>query len=206
MSAYAEALALPHLGNNFFFEGSANLTGYRYFRNPVLDFNSLEATAGLLKVFREFHDVGIYGRYEYSFLFGRDGNEILHEHSLATGIRKTFQFSRANALFVAAEADFVLGGEPDYALAHDFSFFAAHQVDWSRYFNTSLFYQMNIYDFLENGRADLRNSLGLNLNFRPLKWVTVSATSWLGWNASNREEYDYFVANIGGSITASVNF
>lgn len=206
MSAYAEAIALPHLGGNYFFEGSANITGYRYFRNPILDFNSLEATAGLLKVFREFHDVGLYARYEFTYLFGTNGGDLLSEHSIATGLRKTFQFSRANALFVAAEADFALGGGPGYALAHNFSFFAAHQLEWSRYFQTSLFYQMNIYDFLENGRADLRNSVGLNLGYKPLKWLTISATSWLGWNASNQSEYDYFVANLGGSITASINF
>lgn len=206
MSAYAEAIALPHLGGNYFLEASANFTGYRYFRNPVLDFNSLETTAGLLKVFREFHDVGLYARYEFTYLFGTDGGDLLTEHSLVTGLRKTFQFSRANALFVAAEADFVVGGEPGYALAHNFSLFAAHQLEWSRYFQTSLFYQGSIYDFIENGRADFRNSGGLNLGFKPVKWLTISATSWLGWNASNQSDYNYFVANLGGSINASINF
>jgi len=206
MSAFAEAIALPHLGANYFLEGSANLTGYRYFRNPVLDFNSLEATAGFLKIFREFHDVGLYARYEFTYLFATDGGDLLTEHSLVTGLRKTFQFSRANSLFVAAEADFAVGGDPGYALANNYSVFAAHQLEWSRSFQTSLFYQANVYDFLDNGRADLRNSGGLNFGFKPVNWLTISATTWLGWNASNQSEYNYFVANLGGSINASINF
>ncbi len=206
MSAYAEAVALPHLGNNYFFEGAGSIRGFRYFRNPVLDFNAVDASAGILKVFRELWDVGVYGRYEYNLLFAPGGGQILHEHSLVTGARKTFQFSRANALFVSAEADFSLGGNPGYALAHEFSLFAAHQIDWSRAFNTSLFYQMAVYDFREGGRGDLRNTLGLSAALRPLKWLTLSGSAWLGWNASNEEEYDFFVGNVGGAITALISF
>lgn len=207
MSAFGEAVALPHLGNNFFFEGIANLTGYRYLRNPVLDFNSLQASAGLLKVFREFHDVGLYTRYEYLYLFGRNGGNLLQEHSIAAGLRKTFQFNRAHALFLAAEAEFSLGGQPSYALTHDFSLYAAHHIDWSRWFNTSLFYRMDILPFTRNGgRTDLTNSLGMAFNVLPLRWLTISGTTWLGWNASNRSAHDYFIANLGGGITASINF
>jgi len=206
MSAFAEAVALPHLGNNFFFEGLGAIRGYRYFVNPVLDFNSLEASAGFLKIFREFADVGLYARYEYTLLFGRSGSQLLDEHSLVAGLRKTFQFTRAHALFLSAEADFSLGGEPGYALAHDFSLFAAHQVDWSRWFQTSLFYQMSVYAFRENGRADFRNSVGASAGFKPLRWLTISAVTWLGWNSSNESQYDFFVANLGGGINASISF
>lgn len=206
MSAFAEALVLPHLGNNFFLEGSANFSGYRYFRNPSLDFNALSASAGVLKIFREFADLGIYTRYEYDFLFSPGGSELLSEHSLAAGFRKTFQFTRANALFVSGEAAFSLGGWPSFALTHEFNLFAAHQIAWSRYFSTSLFYQMTIFDFRDNSRADLRNFTGLSADIRPLKWITLSATAWLGWNSSNESQYDFFVANLGGGITASINF
>lgn len=206
MSAYAEFLALPHLGNNFFFEAASSIRGFRYFRNPILDFNSVDASAGILKVFREFWDVGLYGRYKYSFLFEPGGGEILHEHSLIVGARKTFQFSRANALFLAAEADFAVGGEPGFALANEFSLFAAHQLDWSRWFNTSLFYQMAVYDFRYGGRADLRNTLGVSASIRPLKWFSITGSGWLGWNASNESEYDFFVGNVGGVVTASMSF
>lgn len=207
MSASAEAVALPHLGNNYFLEATARLEGYRFFRNPVLDFNSIEAGAGLLKVFREFADLGVYARYEYSELFSpRGAGELLHEHSLITGARKMFQFSRANALFLSAEASFTLGGAPEYALASEYTFFAAHQLQWSRYFQTSLFYQMQTLAFLEGGRADVRNSLGLSLNLQPVKWLSIYSSMWLGWNASNEEQYNFFVANLGGGVGASINF
>jgi hypothetical protein len=205
MSAYADALALPHIGGNVFLEGAAAIRGYRYFRNPTLDFNSLDVSAGVLKVFRELADVGLYGRYQFTYLFGRTG-DILNEHSLATGVRKTFQFSRANALFVSAEASFSLGGQPAYAMSHEFNVFAAHQLSWTRAFSTSLFYQMTVFDFTRNSRADLRNYIGLSADVRPLKWLTLSANSWLGWNASNEADYNFFVANLGGGITASINF
>lgn len=207
MSASLGAVALPHLGNNYFLEASAKIQGYRYFRNPVLDFNSIEAGAGIVKVFREFSDLGVYARYQYAELFSaRGAGELLHEHSLIAGVRKLFQFSRANALFLSAEASFSLGGAPDYALASEYTLFAAHQVQWTRYLQSSVFYQMQTLAFSEGGRADFRNSLGLTLNYQPLKWLSVYTTTWLGWNASNEEEYDFFAANLGGGVGASINF
>lgn len=207
MGASASATALPHLGANWFFEGFANISGYRYFRNSLLDFNSVNLGAGLVKIFPEFFGIGLYAHYEYSYLFSpRGGNEILHEHSIVTGVRKTVQFSRANALFLSAEANFVLGGEPAYALAHDVTFFAAHQVQWARMLKTSLFYQMQILSFWENGRTDLRNNVGLSLTFQPFKWFSIYSLTWLGWNSSNEEEYDFFVANLGGGLGGSITF
>ncbi|MCX7868978.1 MAG: hypothetical protein N2322_03410 [Terrimicrobiaceae bacterium] len=206
MGLTADALALPHIGSNFFLEGSGKVGGYRYFLNPSLDFNSVEATAGVLKVFRELWDIGLYGRYEFLHLWSPGAGGLLTEHALAAGLRKTFQFSRAHALFLSFEADFSLGGTPSYALAHEFNFFAAHQLEWSRWFSTSFFWQMAIFDFREDTRADLRNFIGLSAGVRPLRWLTVSASSWLGWNASNESEFDFFVANLGGGITASINF
>jgi len=207
MNGSLGAVALPHLGNNFFFEATARIQAYRYFVNPVLDFNSIQAGAGLLKVFRELGDVGFYARYEYSELFSaRGAGELLHEHSIIAGARKMFQFSRANALFLSAEANFSLGGEPDYALASEYTFFAAHQIQWSRYLQSSLYYQAQAIAFAEGGRADFRNSLGLTLNVQPAKWLSLYTTSWLGWNASNQGEYDFFVANLGGGVGAAISF
>jgi hypothetical protein len=206
MGLFAEAIVLPHLGNNFFLDTAVRVGGYRYFENSGLDFNSLAAAAGLLKVFREFYDVGVYARYEYSYLWEGSGTTLLSEHSISVGARKTFQINRANAVFVEAEADFSLGGWPDYALASEYSLSLAHQIQWARYFNTSTFYQLAAYDFSDGGRADLRNYLGLSAGFKPVRWVTLSASAWLGWNASNEGEYDFFVANLGGSLGASINF
>lgn len=206
MNAFAEAVVLPHLGGNFFFEGSGAIRGYRYFQNPVLDFNSVDASAGLLKIFRGLGDLGVYGRYDFTYLFGRNGEDILTEHSLVAGMRKTIQFSRAHALFLSSEASFSLGGEPAFAMTNEFNFFAAHRHGWTRVFSTSLFYQMTIYDFTQSNRADLRNYTGLSADIQPLKWLTLSASAWLGWNASNQSEFDFFVANLGGGITGSINF
>lgn len=207
MNGSVGAVALPHLGNNFFFEATARIQAYRYFVNPVLDFNSIQAGAGLLKVFREFGDVGLYARYEYSELFSpRGAGELLHEHSIITGVRKMFQFSRANALFLSAEANFSLGGSPAYALTSEYTFFAAHQIQWTRYLQSSLYYQMQALAFNQGGRADLRNNLGLTFNVQPFKWLSVYSTTWLGWNASNQSQYDFFVANLGGGVGAAISF
>lgn len=207
MNGSVGAVALPHLGNNFFFEATGRIQAYRYFVNPVLDFNSIQAGAGILKVFREFGDVGVYGRYEYSELFSaRGAGELLHEHSLIAGVRKMFQFSRANALFLSAEANFSLGGSPAYALTSEYTFFAAHQIQWTRYIQSSLYYQVQALAFNEGGRADLRNNLGFSFNIQPLKWLSVYSTTWLGWNASNQSQYNFFVANLGGGLGAAISF
>ena len=65
---------------------------------------------------------------------------------------------------------------------------------------------MQTLAFAEGGRADFRNSLGLSLNYQPLKWLSVYSTTWLGWNTSNEEQYNFFAANLGGGLGASINF
>ena len=207
MNGSVGAVALPNLGNNYFFEASARLQGYRYFSNPVLDFNSLDVGAGFLKVFREFGDLGLYARYDYSELFSaRNGGELLHQHAIITGVRKMFQFSRAQALFLSAEASFSLGGSPEYALASQYTLFAAHQVQWTRYIQTSLYYQMQTLAFTQGGRDDFRNNLGLSFNLQPFKWLSLYSSTWLGWNASNQSQYNFSVANLGGGLGAAISF
>jgi len=206
MGAYLEGLYLPHLGNNFFLEGAAAIRGFRYFRNPILDFNAVEVSAGLLKIIPELWGIGVYGRYQYDMLWYPGGGEILHEHTLVAGVRKGVTLSRAQTLFFSLEADFSLGGFPDFAMAHEFSFFASHQVEWTRYLYSSLYYQMAVYDFRYDNRADLRNTLGLLAGVQPFPWLNLSATTWLGWNASNDSFYDFFVVNAGGAVTATINF
>ena len=207
MNGSVGGVALPHLGNNYFFEASARVQVYRFFRNPVLDFNSVVAGAGFLKVIRELGDVGLYARYQYSDLVSPHGaGELLHEHVIITGARKMFQFSRAQALFLSAEASFNLGGVPDYALASQYTLFAAHQVQWTRAIQSSLYYQMQTLAFAEGGRTDLRNNLGISFNLQPYKWLSIYSSTWLGWNASNQSEYNFFAANLGGGVGANISF
>ena len=207
MNGSVGAVALPHLGNNYFFEASARVQAYRFFRNPVLDFNSIVAGVGFLKVFREYGDVGLYAHYQYSDLVSPHGaGELLHEHVIVTGLRKMFQFSRAQALFLSAEASFNLGGVPNYALASQYTLFAAHQIQWTRALQSSLYYQMQTLAFAEGGRTDFRNNVGLSLNLQPYKWLTIYSSTWLGWNASNQSEYNFFAANLGGGVGANISF
>jgi len=207
MNGSVGAVALPHIGNNYFFEASARVQVYRFFRNPVLDFNSVTAGAGFLKVFREFGDVGLYARYQYSDLVSpRGAGELLHEHLIITGVRKMFQFSRAQALFLSAEASFNLGGVPSYALASQYTLFAAHQVQWTRTIQSSLYYQMQTLSFSEGGRTDFRNNVGLSFNYQPYKWLSIYSSTWLGWNASNQSQYNFFAANLGGGVGANISF
>jgi hypothetical protein len=44
------------------------------------------------------------------------------------------------------------------------------------------------------------------VNLQPLKWLSLYSTTWLGWNASNQGQYNFFVANLGGGLGASINF
>ena len=207
MNASVGASALPHLGNNFFLEATARVQGYRYFRNPSLDFNSVVAGAGLLKMIPEFGDVGLYARYQYTDLFSpRGAGELLHQNVIMTGARKGFQLTTAQSIFLSAEASFNLGGMPNYALASQYTLFAAHQIQWTKCLQSSLYYQMQTLAFAEGGRADFRNNLGISFNLQPYKWLSIYSSTWLGWNASNQSEYNFFAANLGGGLGVNISF
>lgn len=198
---------LPYFGANLFGEFSAEQSLFRYAKNTSLDFNSLSLTAGLIYVIRELGDLTVFGNYNYDLLTASDlESEIFHSHTLTAGVRKVFNLSRAHLLYTSVYADFVLAGQPAYALRNDYVWLSGYQVNLTRALRFDLYYQLSAQAYVDVDRADLNQLVGGGLSLAVTRWLSVQALTSLGINSSTDEYYSYFAANLGGGIGILVNF
>jgi len=198
---------VPVLGGNFFGEFSADSSIFRYARNTGLDFNALSLSAGLLYVIRDFHDVALFANYGYDLLTNAGLNrEIYHDQVLSAGARKTFLLSRAQQIYTSLAAEFNLGGEPSYALRHEFAWFTGYQLSLTRAIRLDLYYRMALQDYRFVNRVDFNQLIGGGVSLGITRWLSVQATASLGINSSTEQVFSYFAANIGGGINILVNF
>ncbi len=198
---------LPYLGRNLFAEFTVEQSIYRYARRTDLDFDALSLTAGLVYVIRDLDDLTLFTNYGYDLLTDRRwSGEIFHSHTITTGMRKVFAISRGQRIYSSLSADFVLAGQPDYALRHDFAWLSGYQANLTRNLKMDLYYQLSAQAYTSTERADLNQLIGGGLTLGITKWLSVQTTATLGINNSTEEFYDYFSANLGGGIGVLVNF
>lgn len=198
---------LPYLGGNLFAEFSAEQSMFRYARNSSLDFNGLNLSAGLIYVIRELQDLTVFANYNYDLLTVRGFNkEIYHDHAITAGLRKTFVLNRANLVYTSLDADFTLGGWPDYALRHEFAWLAGYQLSLTRMVKLDLYYRLAAQPYRYADRTDLNQLIGGGVTVGVTPWLSVQALSTLGINNSTESQFSYFAANLGGGIGIMVNF
>ncbi len=198
---------LPYFGNNLFGEFSAEQSIYRYAERTDLDFDALSLTAGLIYVVRELGDLAVFANYGYDLLTDRrwDG-EIFHSHTITTGVRKVFPITRGQRAYTSVNADFNLGGWPDYALRNNYAWLTGYQANLTRALKLDLYYQISAQAYLHDDRADLNQLIGGGLTYGLTDWLSVQTTASLGINSSTEEYYSYFAANLGGGIGVLINF
>jgi hypothetical protein len=198
---------MPHLGGNLFLDTSAEQGMFRYSRNSSLDFNSLSVKAGLVYPVRALGDLTFYGYYTYDLLTSRGLNsQIYADHVLSVGARKVFTITRAHIFYAALNADFTVGGEPDYALRNEYSLFAGYQLSLTRNLRLDLYYRLAAQAYTQTDRTDLNQLIGGGVTFEVTKWLSVQAISTIGINSSTESTYSYFAANLGGGVGILVNF
>jgi hypothetical protein len=55
-------------------------------------------------------------------------------------------------------------------------------------------------------RTDVSEILSLSANYRINQWFTVSLLTSFSWNQSDRDVFDYSVADLGAGISGTVQF
>jgi hypothetical protein len=198
---------MPHLGGNLFLDCSAEQGMFRYSRNSSLDFNSLELRTGLVYPIRALGDLTVFGYYTYDLLTDRGFNEQIYaDHMLSLGVRKVFTLTRAHLFYTVLDADFSIGGEPNYALHNEYSFLTGYQLSITRNVRLDLYYRIAAQAYTQTSRTDLNQLIGGGVSFEVTKWLSVQALSTIGINNSTESTYSYFAANLGGGIGILVNF
>ncbi len=191
----------PDLTLTFSLQGAV----FRYDKYSQLDFESIDAGAGLSCHLRNLGDITVSLRYDFTDLIsGENGNEILRNHALTLDAEKVFTLSRAQSVLAGASAS-VEWAAPTIAQRDEFGIYAGYQLQVSRSVDANASYRLGFFPY-QGDRRDWNQVFSLGLRYRLCRWITVGCSAFAGLNSSNQSAFDYSVFNGGCNVTATIRF
>lgn len=188
------------------FESTLRVAGFRYNEYRVLDFNSVDAGGGLSYHAEKLGGIDLFVRYNFNQLLSAETDDTFFtNHTITAGVQKALPFSQAHYAFfgVTGQVGFA---DPKPAGRSEFAAYAGYHLQATRNFEVDLLYRYAYLIYPETDRADHNQTVSLGFRYRFTDWLSVSATTYAAWNRSDRDAFDYDVANGGGAITLSLQF
>jgi hypothetical protein len=194
---------MPRIGHNLETTIGAHVSVFRYDKTSELDFQNIGFGAGLAWNPPQWQGVSIFGRYDLTELFGRNGNQILLDNVLTVGAQKTFVFGRSHGLTIGATGS--VGFSDPYAAQRDqLGAFIGYHLQLTRSFDADLLYRPAVHFYNASGRTDFNQVWSANLRYRFTAWAELNASLTYGVNRSDKAVFDYNALTTG--VAAAVTF
>jgi hypothetical protein len=178
---------------------------FRYDRTSQLDFDNLGAGLGFSWAPPRWSGVSMYGRYDFTELLDRHGEEILRDHQFSAGVQKGFALGRAHAFTLGALASLGIS-TPSEAQRNQVGLLAGYHLLLTRSLETDLLYRIAYQSYSDSSRGDLNQVFSWNLRYRLTEWAEASAFFSFGSNRSNVGAFDYDVFSTGGGLGLTTRF
>lgn len=196
---------LPRLGHNLETTVGLHASVSRYDKTSALDYQNIGFGAGLAWSPPQWRGVAVFGRYDLTELFGRDGHQILLDNVLTLGAQKSFVFGRAHALTVGATAALGLS-DPAPAQRDQLGAFLAYRMQLTRKLDTDFLYRPAVHFYNDSGRVDFNQIVSWNLRYRFTDWAELSTSLSYGVNRSDKAVFDYNVLTTGATAVVTIRF
>lgn len=178
---------------------------FRYDRFDELDFESLNIGGGVTYVAHSLWDMAFSIRYNFNRLTdGSKHDEFFKNHTLTLGAFKTFPLAKAHYLYAGYASTFGWS-DPVAPQRDEHGLYGGYHLNATRSLSADLFYRAAYFDYVNN-RDDINQTVAASLKYEPTKWLNVTLSTSLGFNNSNRNQFDYNVLNGGGTLAASIRF
>ena len=193
--------------NTVRFDAHAQASLYRYNEFRELDFQSTDLSAGVTWTAPVLRGVDVSARYTFSDLTTAERTrEFYKNHAILLGVQKTIPFSRAQLVYFGASAQWSFA-DPKPAGRDEYVGYAGYRLQLTRRIDADLYYRYGHYVYrYGRGRRDDNHTGAISLHYRPAEWLSLSISSFLGANRSNRAAFDYDVGNAGVGVQCSVQF
>ncbi len=195
------------LGGSLRLDAGVRSSVYRYAEYRELDFQSADASIGLAWAPAQLRGAELLLRYTFTDLTTAEhGHEFFRNHGVLTGAQKAFAISRAQVVYGGATAQWSWA-DPQEAGRDEYSAFLGTRVQATRHVDVDLFYRYGRFVYREaDGRQDDNHSISLTARYAPWEWFSISASTFGGFNRSNRAQFDYDVWNAGCALQGSIRF
>lgn len=194
------------LPGGLLFDTSVRGAAFRYDRFNVLDFNSVDFGAGLGYHLEKLGGIDLFIRYNFNQLLSAATDDTFFKnHTITAGAQKAVPFSQAHYSFfgVTGQTGF---SDPKLAGRSELAAYAGYHLQATRNLEFDLLYRYAYIIYQEIERNDHNQTVSASLRYRITDWFSISASSYAGWNRSDREVFNYDVVNGGGALTLSVQF
>jgi hypothetical protein len=181
---------------------------FYYGKYTGFNFGSLDAQAGLNYFLPQFHNLILRGWYDFNRLTSGDrlGDEFFSNHALIFNAELPFRFSRAQQLSVGVDTNISVGADHQSPRRNDYEGYVGYSVSLTRAFTINAIGRVVARDYHQNGRTDVSEILSATASYHLTNWCSISAISSFAHNDSNKDVFDYDVANVGGAIALTAKF
>ena len=181
---------------------------FYYGKYTGFNFGSLDVEAGLNYFLPQFHNLILRGWYDFNRLTLDDrlGDEFFSNHALIFNAELPFQVSRAQQLFIGADANISVAADHQSPRRNDYEGYLGYSANLTRAFSINAVGRIVARDYHQNGRTDVSEILSLTASYRLTNWCSVGAISSFAHSDSNKDVFDYDVANVGGAIALTAKF
>ncbi|MEY2542744.1 MAG: putative beta-barrel porin 2, partial [Verrucomicrobiota bacterium] len=178
---------------------------FYYGSNHAFDFGSLDVEAGLNYFMPQFHNLILRAEYDFNRLTFDDrlGDEFFSNHGLIFNAELPFRFSRAQQLAVGVNTNISVAADHQSPRRNDYEGYVAYSMNLTRAFSVNAAGRVVARDYHQNGRTDVSEILSATATYRLTDWCSISAISSFAHSDSNKDVFDYNVANVGGAIALS---
>ncbi len=196
----------PRITKTLFATVSLGQQQFYYEEFSELDFGSFDARAGLTYIVPRWRNLVLRAEYGFNRLTDSDFDEFYASHMLVLAAEMPFRIGRAQQISIGAEADFNLHAEPDEPGRHEFSGYVGYAANLTRALTLNAVARLAVRDYVEVDRTDVSGILSLGMTYRIAKAVSLSATTTVATNDSDRLVFDYDVVNIGAAVALTFRF
>lgn len=176
----------------------------RYDEQSILDFDA--QTAGLSLAYPVNSWFTAYGGFAASRLFSRqNGDEFYKEFDTQFGLWRSQALGRRISLYYGYQFDWLPSQPSDLTEVEDALYGGINLQPIDR-LTAQFLYRFRVRDYLQVGRTDLDHLVSLAVTYTFCRYASVRAYATYGDNDSNKNEFDYRVANAGGALSLSVKF
>lgn len=181
---------------------------FYYGKYTGFNFGSLDAQAGLNYFLPQFHNLILRGWYDFNRLTSDDrlGDEFFSNHALIFNAELPFRFSRAQQLSVGVDTNISVGADHQSPRRNDYEGYLGYSVNLTRAFSINAVSRIVARDYHQNGRTDVSEILSATASYYLTNWCSISAISSFAHSDSNKDVFDYDVANVGGAIALTAKF
>lgn len=196
------------LGGRFYADVYVAQHWYRYDELRALDYESGEASAGILIALPELANSILHVHYYYQRVTQNITEDAIYEtHNVRVGLNKKFVINRLSSVSTALLSSFAISADPKELQRHEHSFSTGYSLKVSSHWTLALFYRLAYYDYINlDGRYDWYHNFGTALTWRPCENFEVSLGYNFSLNESNYDVFSYQAHLAGPSVVASYKF